>query len=170
MTYYSKPLSELVKPDWLDEALWKQSIEAVESTDRIVRDAKAHLEAYLASDGKIGYQNEAGQLFLVLTTIGRKSGERKSTPLNFAQEGENFYLVGSVGGWPKDPQWALNLRANPQAWVQVKDKKWEATVEQLSAEERKAVWQRICMIMPMWAVMQQRTDREFPVFRLTPKK
>ena len=167
---YSKSLGELTKPDWLSEAEWKAALEKVASQDRIKRDAKAHLEAYLASDGKIGYQDESGLFFLVLTTIGRTSGQPKSTPLNFAQEGENFYVVGSLAGSATDPQWALNLRANPQAWVQVKDKKWEAKAELVGAEERATLWPRIRKAMPMWEVFQQRTDREFPIFRLTPKQ
>lgn len=166
---YSKPLNELEKPDWMSEAEWKATLESVQSLNRIKSDAKAHLEAYVSSNGEVGYETPAG-FFLILTTIGRKSGERKSTPLSFMQEGENFYVVGSLAGSATDPQWAQNLEANPQAWVQVKDKKWEASVQKLGAEERKAIWPRVLKVLPQWGVFQKRTDREFPVFRLTQKK
>ena len=59
---------------------------------------------------------------LLITTIGRKSGQQITTALNFLQQGESYIVVGSLAGVAHDPSWALNLRENPQAWVQVKDK------------------------------------------------
>ena len=166
-----KPLSELTKPDWISEADWQATLERIESLDRIRADAKAHVETYLASGGKEGYRQELAPLpCLLITTIGRKSGKQVTTALNFVQQGEKCIVVGSLAGEGTDPSWALNLKSNAQAWVQVQDRKWEAQVQRLNDEERAAIWPSLVKIMPLWEVFQQRTDRLFPVFVLTPKK
>lgn len=170
----SKPYSEIAKPDWMSDAEWKEVTEQMTTVDQVKRDAKAHLEAYLATNGEMGYDGRGGKKInfsnLILTTIGRKSGQPRSTPLNFHQDGENYYLVGSLAGFETDPQWALNLKANPQAWLQVRDKKWEVVAQELKGEERKRMWPILCKTMPVWGLAQQRTDREFSLFLLTPKK
>lgn len=168
---YVKPLSELEKPDWISEADWRATLERVESLDRIRADAKAHVETYLATGGKEGYRQELAPLpCLLITTIGRKSGKRVTTALNFVQQGNKHIIVGSLAGAGGDPGWALNLRSNNQAWVQVQDQKWDAQVQLLTEPERAAIWPSLVKIMPLWEVFQQRTDRRFPVFVLTPKK
>lgn len=167
----TKSLDELVKPDWMTEEQWQGTLHSVRSVEGIKQDAKAHVEAYIRTNGEEGYFRPGAPLpCLLLTTIGRKSGNQVVTPLNFVEQGENYLVVGSLAGNENDPLWALNLKNNPQAWVQVKASKWEAKVEQLSSEEREKVWPGLCKVMPMWEFFQQRTDRPFPVFLVTPTK
>lgn len=167
---YEKPLSELEKPDWISEEAWQATLAKVESMDRIRSDAKAHVETYLATNGREGYQQELAPLpCLLITTIGHKSGKQVITALNFVLRGEKYIVVGSLAGKGDDPAWAKNLKKTPQAWVQVKDKKWEAHVQLLTPEERAEIWPELVRVMPLWEVFQQRTDRLFPVFVLTPK-
>lgn len=169
MTYYSKPLHELQKPEWMSEADWKAALEKVESEERVKSDARAHVETYIATNGAEGYQMPWG-VALLLTTIGRKSGQKVTTALNFLQQGESYVVVGSLGGAAHDPHWAQNLKKTPQAWVQVKDWKWEATVREIVGEERKRVWPELVKTMPLWGIFEPRTNRPFPIFVLTPKK
>lgn len=168
---HARPLSELVKPDWISAADWQATLERIESLDRIRADARAHVATYLATGGKEGYSQELAPLpCLLITTIGRKSGKQVTTALNFVQQGEEYIVVGSLAGHQDDPSWALNLKNDPRAWVQVKDRKWEAQVKQLSGEERAAIWPSLVRAMPLWEVFQQRTDRAFPVFVLSSKR
>lgn len=167
----TKSLDELTKPDWMTEAQWQGTLQAVRNVEGIKQDAKAHVAAYLATNGEQGYFREGAPLpCLLITTIGRKTGNQVTTALNFIPQGENYLVVGSLAGNESDPAWALNLKQNPQAWVQVKADKWEAKVEQLSAAERDKVWPDMAKQMPMWDLFQQRTDRIFPVFLVKPQK
>ena len=99
---YEKPLKELVKPDWLSEEDWRRALEKVESAKVIKRDAKAHLDLYQKSKGKEGFEL-AGCAVLLLTTVGRKSGNQVTTPLNFLELDGSYVVVGSLGGMAEDP-------------------------------------------------------------------
>lgn len=161
---------DLVQPNWMSDEDWQATLGKVESLERIRRDAQAHLAVYASSGGKEGFIREGAPApCLLLTTIGRKSGKQRTTPVNFMQDGNSYIVVGSLAGYERDPGWALNLRNKPRAWIQVRDNKVEATVRLVSGEERKRLWPRLVEWMPLWAVFQDRTDREFPVFVLTPK-
>jgi len=168
MTYVMRPLSELVKPDWITDEYWATLMSDVRSMDQIRADGKQHVQEYLA--GEEGAYERGGYPALLLYTIGRKSGKQVIAPLSFAEVEGGIMVVGSVGGNPVDPLWALNLKANPQAWLQIKEQKWEVNVKLLSGDERKEYWPKTVRAMPLWEVFQQRTDREFPLFLLTPKK
>lgn len=165
---YVKSLSELVKPDWITEEYWKTLMSDVRTMDQIRADGKANVEAYLAGDESAYVRG--GYPVILLYTIGRKSGNQVIAPLSFAEVEGGIMLVGSVGGNAEDPLWALNLKANPQAWLQYKDQKWEVNVKLLTGEERAEYWPKTVRAMPLWEVFQQRTDREFPLFRFIPKK
>ncbi len=78
-----------------------------------------HIDRYRATDGEEGYLWN-GATALLLTTTGRKSGEARTQPLIFAQDGDDYLVVASMGGAPQHPAWYLNLTANPEAEVQVK--------------------------------------------------
>ncbi|TAK53904.1 MAG: nitroreductase family deazaflavin-dependent oxidoreductase [Gammaproteobacteria bacterium] len=165
---YEKPLNELAKPDWVSEEDWKLTLQKVASAEVMRKDAKAHLEIYQATGGKEGYEL-GGCAVLLLTTIGRKSGKQVTAPLNFLKHGESYVLVGSLGGTAEDPHWAQNLKKTPQAWVQVKDQRWEAEVREVTGEERAQLWPELVKAMPLWGVFVHRTDRQFPIFFLRPK-
>jgi deazaflavin-dependent oxidoreductase (nitroreductase family) len=68
-----------------------------------------------AKAGGIGYRST-----LLLTTIGRRSGELRSRALPYWEDGNRFVVVGSNGGGPKDPDWVWNVRANDTVWLHVK--------------------------------------------------
>lgn len=165
-----KPLHELTKPDWISEVDWQETLAKIGSLERIRSDARAHVELYLTTNGEQGYWQELAPLpCLLITTIGHRSGKQALTALNFLLLDGKYYVVGSLAGIGTDPVWARNLKANPQAWVQVKNHRWAADVHLLSAAERQAIWPTLVRTMPLWEVFQQRTDRPFPVFALAPK-
>ena len=86
------------------------------------------------------------------------------------QDGEDVMVVGSMAGIEQHPYWALNLDANPEAWVQVKDRRWNVTARKVEGEERAALWPRLTKFFPLWGHFQKYCEREFMVFVLSPRK
>lgn len=105
---------------------------------------------------------------LVLTTIGRKSGEERSIGTNYMPYGGSMIVVGSWAGLPWPPHWALNLESNPRAWIQLKDRKWEVTARKLTSEEKVRIWPAMTSLFPLWQYFQQHSTREFMLFILSP--
>ena len=116
-------------------------------------------------------RRKSGEL-LVLTTVGRKSGQERQSPLRwFPADGGGWLIVASAGGAPANPAWYYNLKANPgRASVELGDKKVPVTAEQLHGEEYTAAWQRITTTAKQFAGYQTKTDRQIPVIRLTPRE
>jgi deazaflavin-dependent oxidoreductase (nitroreductase family) len=109
-----------------------------------------------------------GSPVLLLETIGRKSGKKRTTPLLYLPDGRNTVIVASKGGAAKHPAWWLNLRANPETAVQVGPRTLEMRAEETTGEDRERLWRRLVAMYPGYADYQRRTDREIPVVRLRP--
>jgi len=106
---------------------------------------------------------------LLLSTLGRHSGRERAVVLPFFDAGGGrVAIVGSRGGAPSDPHWALNLRARPEASVRVarRDHRVRATLAQ--GELRARLWAEITARAPVYAGYQERAraHREIPVFVL----
>lgn len=109
-----------------------------------------------------------GRNFLILTTIGRKSGQERDTPLfYFANEG-NFIIIASNGGAQKHPTWWLNLQSNPKARIQLKQRRVSVTAHQAVGEERERLWSIISEKYQNFVGYQKKTPREIPVVVLIP--
>jgi deazaflavin-dependent oxidoreductase (nitroreductase family) len=108
---------------------------------------------------------------LVLTTVGRKSGQPRSTPVGyFADGGNSWLIVASAAGAPKNPAWYYNIAAHPdQVRIEMGGRSVEVSAEQLHGDERARAWQRIVKESPRFAKYEQQTDRELPILRLTPR-
>lgn len=112
-----------------------------------------------------------GMNLLVLTTIGRKSGQARPTPLAwFADPAGGWLVVASAGGATANPAWYLNLAAHPdQVTVEQGGRKVAVTAEELHGTEREEAWRRITAEAANFRQYETTTDREMPVIRLTPK-
>ena len=106
---------------------------------------------------------------LLLTTIGRKSGQPRTTPLLYLPDGDKVVLVASKAGMPRHPLWYSNLRANPEVEVEIGSKKSPMAARQASDEEKGRLWPRLVEIYPAYAEYQARTDRNIPVLILSPR-
>lgn len=123
---------------------------------------------YRLSGGLIG--GRIGKVrILLLTTTGRKSGRRRTTPLQYLEDGENLVVIASNGGNRQHPAWWLNLKADPEAEVQIKGEKKRVTAEAASGEERERLWRAAVDYYPGYASYQRSTDREIPVVVLRPE-
>ena len=105
---------------------------------------------------------------LVLTTVGRKSGERREVQLGYVADGADYLVVASNFGQAHHPAWSYNLAANPAASVYVGGRDIPVKAERLSDEEKERVWPRLVDVVPQFAVYVGRTDRNIRVFRLRP--
>jgi deazaflavin-dependent oxidoreductase (nitroreductase family) len=83
------------------------------------------------------------------------------------QDGEDLIVVGSIAGLDRHPHWALNLDANPEAWVQVKAERWPVLAHRALGEERAALWPRLTEYFRLWGHFQKYCEREFMVFVLS---
>ena len=105
---------------------------------------------------------------LILTTVGRKSGVERSSPLAYFTDGADAWLiVASVNGAANNPSWYYNLAAHPdQARIEIADRRVAVSAEQLHGQAREKAWRRIKNEVPRFAKYEQKTDRELPVIRL----
>jgi deazaflavin-dependent oxidoreductase (nitroreductase family) len=106
----------------------------------------------------------------LLTTVGRKTQQKRVAPLIYLQDGPRVVLVASQGGMPKHPVWYLNLEAQPEASFETRDGGLRAyRARRASAEEKAALWPRLCAVYPDYADYQARTERDIPVVVLEPR-
>jgi len=121
-----------------------------------------HVDRYRATDGAEGHEWEGTQT-LLLTTTGRKSGERRTTPLIYAPYGDAFTIVASKGGSDEPPAWYLNLSENPEVEVQVLGDRFKAHARTAGPEEKPEIWRTMVAEWPSYDEYQRSTEREIPV-------
>jgi deazaflavin-dependent oxidoreductase (nitroreductase family) len=129
--------------------------------------SQLHVLLYRASAGRIGGRLKAAPV-LLLTTKGRKTGKRRTTPLLYGEDGGRYVVVASVGGAPRHPAWYLNLSGNPEAAIQVGGRKLTVHADTASPEERARLWTLMTRLYPGYDDYQAKTSREIPVVVLTP--
>jgi deazaflavin-dependent oxidoreductase (nitroreductase family) len=150
--------------------------------DQMVRDLEAgktpqliteHLRIYRESGGAEGHLFDStfgGGVGLVtsllLTTVGRRSGEKRTSPLFYDTAGDAYVVIGSKGGANTPPNWYLNLRANPQAEVQVAREHFTVHARVATGKEREQLWEQMVQLYPPYREYQKKTRREIPVIVL----
>ncbi|MCT2586052.1 nitroreductase family deazaflavin-dependent oxidoreductase [Actinophytocola sp. S1-96] len=112
-----------------------------------------------------------GMDVLILHTVGRRSGQPRETPVMWVADGDDARLVVASGGGSRHPDWHANLTAHPDR-VAVELAGGEAvpvTPNQLDGADRERAWQRITAAQPRLAKYQNKSDRRYPVIRLSPR-
>lgn len=128
---------------------------------------KLHSSIYRASDGRV-WGTMFGGSILLLNTTGRKSGQRRTTPLMYASDGEDLILIASNGGAPNHPAWYLNLMANPEATVEIGDSEIRVRAEEAHQAEKARLWQKMVEMYSGYDNYQRKTKREIPLLVLHP--
>jgi deazaflavin-dependent oxidoreductase (nitroreductase family) len=105
---------------------------------------------------------------LLLDHVGARSGTLRTSPLLYVPDGENLVLVASKGGFPRNPAWFHNLRANPETYVQVGGERRRVRARVASAAERPRLWDLAVAVWPGYEDYRRRTDREIPLVVLEP--
>lgn len=135
-----------------------------------------HANRYIASGGTDGHlfkvtppgYPEMTVPSLLLTTTGRKSGERFIFPLFYGKTGDSYIVVASKGGAPQHPSWYRNILANPEVEIQVGTVTLKARARTAVGEERARLWEEALKFWPPYADYQRKTEREIPVVVLDP--
>jgi deazaflavin-dependent oxidoreductase (nitroreductase family) len=106
---------------------------------------------------------------LLLTTIGRKSGEPRPLPLIYKKIGDDYVIIASKGGAPDHPAWFLNLEANPNCDVQVGRDEMSASARVADGQEREDLWSQLAEVYPPYNDYKTSAgDRQIPVVVLQP--
>ena len=124
-----------------------------------------HRRLYLLTGGVIGHRSGMGPM-LLMTTTGRRTGERRTTPLLYMPDGDDYFVVGSNGGRDRPPAWLLNLEATPGAEIQVGRRTMTVRADVLRGADAETVWPRLTDHYAGWGHYQGLTEREIPVVRL----
>jgi F420H(2)-dependent quinone reductase len=129
---------------------------------------KLNVPVYRATRGKL--MNTVGTApVMLLTTTGRKSGQERTAPVLYMRDADRLVAIGSNAGNVKAPAWALNLRANPEARVQVGAQRWPVRARVAEGPERADLWQRANDLYEGFDDYAERTSRDIAVFVLEPR-
>ena len=141
------------------------NLELVERSWGLLRQLmKGHVVVYRVSHGLVGHHIPGAPPMLLLDHVGAKSGTARTSPLVYIRDGENLVLVASKGGYPRNPSWFHNLRANPDTTVRI-----EVRARVAGAKERKRLWPEVVKAYSGYESYQQHTKREIPLVILEPR-
>ena len=124
--------------------------------------ARGNTWVYKLTGGRLGGTVQKAPVAL-LTTIGRKTGQPRVSPLLYVRDGDKVVVPASRGGSDKHPMWYLNLKANPKVQVQIKKEVLRLTAREANDEERDRYWQKLAHIYPAIEDYQTWTDRVIPL-------
>ena len=105
---------------------------------------------------------------ILLTTIGAKTGKIRKTPLMRVEHDGEYAVVASLGGAPKHPVWYFNVKAHPRVELQDGAVTRDYEAREVFDDEKVLWWKRAVEAWPDYAEYQTKTDRQIPVFVLTP--
>ena len=121
-----------------------------------------HRIAYRASGGILGH-GVGKRKFLLLSSVGRKTGHTRFSPLLYVQDGERWIVVASNAGDERDPAWWLNLQTHPEARIQLRDQHFPVKARRANQEECELLWPRLIAAYRSFASYRTRTRREIPI-------
>jgi deazaflavin-dependent oxidoreductase (nitroreductase family) len=140
-----------------------KGLNSPQTTTIIKMMSRANTWLYKKTDGNVGGKFLQGAPVALLTTIGRKTGEPRVSPLLFLREGTRVVLVASKGGSATHPMWYLNLKANPKVSVQIKDEMLHLSARDATEEERARYWPKLVEMYSSFDDYQSWTDRVIPI-------
>ncbi len=127
------------------------------------------IEEFRENEGKVGGMFE-GTPLLLLHHTGARSGKVRVNPLAYQADGNRFVVFASKGGAPTNPDWYHNLKANPDATVEVGTKSIPVRARDAETEERERLWNHQKELMPGFADYERKTSRKIPVVVLEPTR
>ncbi|MEA2413274.1 MAG: hypothetical protein QOC77_3835 [Thermoleophilaceae bacterium] len=130
---------------------------------------KGHTTVYRLTNGLVGHRIPGGPPMLLLDHVGAKSGTKRTSPLVYVADGNDFVIVASKGGYPKHPAWYHNLRANPDTTIQVGSKRRAVRARVAGDEEHKRLWPKAVAAYSGYTGYQERTERKIPLVILEPR-
>ena len=141
--------------------------EYIPSTSDWVRE---QVELYEGSGGTAGTTlRDTGLPVIIVTNKGNQTGAIRKTPLMRVKDGDNYVLVGSRGGAPRNPVWVYNLRADNSVEIRDETAVYAMRVREVADDaERARLWELSVAAFPPYEEYQNRTSRKIPVFVAEP--
>lgn len=124
-----------------------------------------HTLIYRLSSGRL---LNVGNHIVLLTTMGRKSGQLRTAPLYSVRDGDAYIIVGSYGGNATHPAWYHNLQAYPHALVTDRGHTRQVTVEIVEGTAYERLWDLLTEHNPAYLQYRERTTRVLPIVCLRP--
>jgi len=122
---------------------------------------------YRLSGGKFGSQVQ-GLPVLLLTTTGRRTGKKRTTPLGYLEHEGSYVVTATNAGFESQPAWFHNLKSQPQVALQIGNKQLTAVAEPANPTLRQQLWAQFVEKAPGYGAYPARTTREIPVVLLRP--
>jgi len=126
------------------------------------------IEEFRANAGRVGGSFE-GTPLLLLRHTGARSGEKRVNPLAYQRDDGRYVVFASKGGAPQNPGWYHNLKAHPNAAIEVGTDTIEVLASEATGEERERLFRTQAERVPQFADYQRRAERIIPVIVLTPR-
>lgn len=126
------------------------------------------IEEYRSTGGNVT-GDFAGRPLLLLTTTGAKSGQQRTNPLMYTTDGDRLVVIASKGGADTNPAWYHNLRANPEATVELGEERFSVRATVIEGAERDRIFDQVVEQLPGFGEYQKNTDRLIPVVVLEPQ-
>jgi F420H(2)-dependent quinone reductase len=130
---------------------------------------RLHAWVYRHSGGRI-LGRLGGQPVLLLQTTGRRSGQTRTTPVQYITHGQNFIVVAADHGARHPPAWYLNLRADTRARVHVKTQDFDVTAREATGDERTELWGKLITANRYLPKVQSKAGRQLPLLIVSPAK
>ncbi|WP_442876139.1 nitroreductase family deazaflavin-dependent oxidoreductase [Amycolatopsis sp. NBC_01480] len=122
------------------------------------------------SGGRFGVGTALGLRTLLLTTIGRSSGEPRQVPLLYVERAGGYVVIASNWGGEKHPAWSANLIARPDATASVGGRTVPVRGRLLDSAERTEMWDAVASYWPAYDRYAVRAaHRDIRVFLLEPR-
>jgi F420H(2)-dependent quinone reductase len=129
--------------------------------------SREQADKYIESGGTDGTVLQ-GKPVILLTTVGAKTGKLRKTPLMRVEHDGEYAIVASLGGAPKNPVWYYNVVTNSRVELQDGTVTRDYDAREVFGDEKATWWERAVQVWPDYAGYQKKTDRQIPVFVLTP--
>jgi len=126
------------------------------------------IEEFRANDGAVGGPFE-GRPLLLLHHTGARTGTTRVSPLMYQSVGDDFAVFASKGGADTNPDWFHNLKANPEATIEVDGESVDVMARVVGGKERDEIWEQQKSDYPQFADYEEKTARDqIPVVVLHP--
>jgi F420H(2)-dependent quinone reductase len=122
----------------------------------------------IAESGGTDGTDMKGMPVILLTTVGAKTGKLRKTPLMRVEHNGEYAAVASLGGAPKHPVWYFNISKNPRVELQDGTVSKDYDAREVFGDEKAVWWERAVAAYPDYADYQLKTERQIPLFVLTP--
>ena len=128
---------------------------------------RLHAWVYRRSGGRL-LGRMGGQPVLLLQTTGRRSGQTRTTPVQYLADGDTFVVVASNAGAARPPAWYLNLRADPHVRVEVGARSVDVRAHEATGPQRAELWQRLTAVNRYLERAARKAGRDLPLLVLVP--